>query len=689
MEMVDRLTKPARKAGKAVFDLSANLTHAAEGVARLAEQAKQLLIKPVVEFAEYEKAIAEVSTLVDEAVISNQDLIDITERAALTFGGKAKEQATALYQAISAGASSAAEATALLDAANRLSIGGVTEVETAIDGLTTVINAYGMGMENAEDASDSFFVAVRAGKTTVGELASGIGKVAPIAAALGLSLDETNAAIAALTKQGINTKFAVSGLKAAFANILKPSKDAADEAKRLGIQFDVAALEAKGLHGFLSDVTRTSGLSAKQLQKISKEAGGNADVFQVLVERAGGSTESMSKLFGSIEGINAVLALTAAGGKEFAAILKQMQDKAGETGTAHDKMAKTQAQAFEKVKAQLDSTTRAFGEQFTPAVSDALTNVVEITRALTNFAKAHPDLVGAMGSLLIKLVAVGAVLRTTMLLTSTLAGAKGMLGLFASVGAAGGAAGDAASKFVKLEKGAWNVTKQLWGAKGGIAASVAIGYAIGTWADETWDLSDALSGVNQELNKFKRGAPAMLEDVPKEQRKQLKDMKTELAKRLEESEKFGKILLPAEKKRIEQLKRGIDTIEKAAREAGKRRKAVEEKQAEREEEAKQEEKKKLEEEAGKRGRRGRWARSRLKEIREKEEREALGIKAGEAQRRDVELATAILGRTMREAKARVDITTKVTDERVIQTVSTGGDVVDVQSVDSGMRGVGT
>jgi TP901 family phage tail tape measure protein len=117
----------------------------------------------------FNTAMAEVNTLLADS----NELVKLNEEAkalAATFGGSPTAQAQAFYQAISAGAGNAEEATALLTAANKLAIGGVTDVTTAVDGLTSITNAYGIETSKASTVSDAFFVAMRAGKTTVGEL---------------------------------------------------------------------------------------------------------------------------------------------------------------------------------------------------------------------------------------------------------------------------------------------------------------------------------------------------------------------------------------------------------------------------------------------------------------------------------------------------------------------------------------
>jgi TP901 family phage tail tape measure protein len=584
-DKIKKNLKGIAKAGKSAtksFQLAASLNQAAEGVARLGEQAKRLLIKPVVDFTEFEKAIVEVSTLVDESVISNQELIDITEQAAITFGGKAADQAKALYQTISAGASNAAEATDLLTAANKLAIGGVTDVETAVDGLTSALNAFGISFEDAGRVSDSFFVAVKGGKTTVEELASSIGKVAPIAAAMGLSVEETNAAIATLTKQGINTKFAVSGLKAAFANILKPSSEAAEEAERLGIDFSVAALEAKGLQGFLSDVTKTSGLSQEALADLAKQSGGNAEVFQVLIERAGGNIDSLSKLFGSIEGINAVLALTSNQGKEFAAQMKLQAEGMGASEIAAAKMAKTQAQAFERAKGELDALTREVGEAFTPAVNEALADVLDMAKGIKEFAEANPRVVRELGGFLIKLVAFSAALRTTLLLTSTLSGAKGLLGVIGPLARVATGAEKGATAMKALSGGIKASAGGIAGAAGLALLALAAGVALGTMLDKALGLSDILAGLNKKVDKFGRAAPALRETLTTEERGKLLTAEQNLAaaqkERKELSEGFtgavlseqGLDLVSNTDERIEEAKAIIDQINAAGRGRQKR-----------------------------------------------------------------------------------------------------------------------
>jgi TP901 family phage tail tape measure protein len=298
-----------RKAARGIGPVSAGIRNLTGLMAPLgAAIAAAFSIKPLFAFKD---ALAEVSTLVDTTTFDMGALEKAALDQAAAFGGGAASQVKAFYQIISAGASSAAEATEILTAANKLAVGGVTDVKTAADGLTSVLNAYGDRVEGAGAVSDALFVGMRAGKTTIGELSSSLGKVAPLAAQTGVSFDELVASVSALTKGGIATTEAVTGVRAILAAVAKPTKEASDLAKALGLDFNAAALESKGLATFLQD----------------------------LVLKTGGSTDALSKLFGGVEALVPIMALSGQAGQDFTAILEDMGIKAGQTEEAFNKMA--------------------------------------------------------------------------------------------------------------------------------------------------------------------------------------------------------------------------------------------------------------------------------------------------------------------------------------------------------------
>lgn len=306
--------------------------------------------------ADFEKAMAEVSTLLDDT-----SGLKRTEEAvkglAVQFGQAPVDQAKALYQIISAGASDSATQVELLTAANKLAVGGVTDVATAADGLTSVLNAYaGTGLDSAR-ASDILFTTMKQGKTTIGELSSSLGKVVTIAAQTGVSFEEIGASVGTITKAGIGTSEAMSALRGVLSAVLKQSSESIKVAKELGVQFDVAAIKTKGFAGFLADIADS------------------------------GATEAqLSKLFGQVEGLTAVMAIGANNAEEFTRQLDAQAKSAGATDEAVSKMMENTAFKADQARVAFETLGIEIGERFLSSVSGMATlfveNIDKMTRAV-------------------------------------------------------------------------------------------------------------------------------------------------------------------------------------------------------------------------------------------------------------------------------------------------------------------
>lgn len=348
---------------------------------------------------EFGTAIAEVSTLVDEATFSTAEMEKITRELALQFGGKAPVEAKALYQIISAGASNAEEATALLTQTNKLALGGVTDLTTAADGLTTAMNVYAAGGLTAQQASDALFVAMKGGKTTVGELSETMGRVLPTAGALGISFEEMLAAISAVTLGGLKTREAVTGLKAALAGVQKPTKEARVEAKRLGIQFDAATLRAKGLNKFMRDIMESSGFTA----------------------------DSFTQLFGSIEGLNAISALATNRGAKFNEMIAAMGEKTGATDAAVAKMAASAEFARKKFASARAEVVLTIGK----AIEPFKISILDLGRRIFEAFTAIPEPVKRFGVILLGLASSAAVVVGGIIFLKGAIAALGVIGITA------------------------------------------------------------------------------------------------------------------------------------------------------------------------------------------------------------------------------------------------------------------
>ena len=201
----------------------------------------------------FDTAMRQVWTLTDMTTEEFNKLKDSVIELSKEGPYSAEALASALYQTISAGVD-AGNAIDFLSQAMKAAQAGVTDLFTAVDGLTTIMNAWGLSMEELSRVSDSIFVAVREGKTTFTELTMTIGTVAPTASQAGISLEEVLSAVAALTKQGIDTARAMTSLNYAIQSVIAPTEEAKKTAQGLGIEFNASALASKGLVQFLRDI---------------------------------------------------------------------------------------------------------------------------------------------------------------------------------------------------------------------------------------------------------------------------------------------------------------------------------------------------------------------------------------------------------------------------------------------------
>jgi TP901 family phage tail tape measure protein len=205
------------------------------------------------QWLEYDKAVKEVNSITQqtraEFTQMRRDVLDLS----VALGVDATMAARGLYQAISAGVPRE-NAITFLATASKAAIAGVTDVNTAVDGLTNVINAFKIPVEQAEAVADKLFSAVVNGKTTFQELSNEMSKASVPAAALGVDLDELLGMVVAITKQGTGTAEAFTQVRAVLTALTNPSKELLDTYENLGIQSIRLAIEQNGLVNTLEQV---------------------------------------------------------------------------------------------------------------------------------------------------------------------------------------------------------------------------------------------------------------------------------------------------------------------------------------------------------------------------------------------------------------------------------------------------
>jgi TP901 family phage tail tape measure protein len=205
------------------------------------------------------------------------------------------ELTKAAYDVASSGFASAGDATQVLRAASLGAQGGFAELNDVVRAVTGVLNAYGLSADQATNIVDTFLQTQNDGVITVRQYAAEIGNVASIAAAGGVSLKELNAAIATATLRGVPVAQTFTGIRQALASIIKPSQQATDLAKSLGLDYSVTALQTKGFAGVLQDVQQKTGGAADKLAILLGSVEAQAAIQPLLNDKLAKYNELLGK----------------------------------------------------------------------------------------------------------------------------------------------------------------------------------------------------------------------------------------------------------------------------------------------------------------------------------------------------------------------------------------------------------
>ncbi len=300
-------------------------------------------------FREADSAAAAVETLGVNSRKLKKELLGVT---AEIEGLQSQTQLLAAsYDVASAGFNDAASAAKILKAASLGATGGLSDLNTVADATTSVLNAYGLSSDKAAKLVDGFIQTQNDGKIVVAQYASQIGRVAPIAAAAGVGIEELNAAISTVTATGVPVESTFAGLRQVIASIIKPTDEAQKVSEALGLQFNSAAIKAKGFGGFLEDV----------------------------VEKTGGSEVALTKLFGSVEAVAAILPLTNDGLVSFNKNLQNQATSAGAAELAAKTLGGTVTNQIQAIVNDVGTLARQLDEVLGPVIKGLFTEVKKLT----------------------------------------------------------------------------------------------------------------------------------------------------------------------------------------------------------------------------------------------------------------------------------------------------------------------
>lgn len=360
---MDQAGQSSQQFGSVLDDLIPKFTKAQmirKTVEALAEFGKEAIDTA----ATAETSFAKVSTLLS-AGTDTTAFFDSIRNASRETGVSLSDFSEAVYQALSASVDQAS-AVQFTTEAIKLSKGGFTSAATAVDILTTAINAYGLKASDATSISNKLITTQNLGKTTVDELAQAMGRVIPTARSFNVDIDTLCGAYAVMTKNGIATAESTTYLNGMLNELGKSGTTASNVLKE------------------------KTGKSFSELMASGSSLG---DVLTILQEEAARTGVSLGDMFGSQEAGKAANTL-AANIDDLNSSIGAMANSTGAAETAYSTMMGTFNEQLNILKNNWDLVMESIGSKLLPIATKAISGI----NSLFNFASGNNQLKGTAAS---------------------------------------------------------------------------------------------------------------------------------------------------------------------------------------------------------------------------------------------------------------------------------------------------
>lgn len=321
--------------------------------------------------AQFETSTAMVATIADTSQKSLSSISKEVRGYSNETGEAASDMAEATYQAISASINTA-DAAAFAGTATKLAVGGFTSATTAVDVLTTAINAYGLAASDATQLSDYLITTQNLGKTSVDQLAQSVGKVIPLASAYNVQMDNLSSAYAVLTANGIATAESGTYLKS-MLNELGDTGSGVSEV-----------------------LLNSTGKTFAQLMEQGYSLG---DVMAMLGDAVDGDSTAFNALWSSTEAGIGALSLFNAGADKYNSVLDSMRTSAGATEKAYSTMADTTDKSKQRMENSFNNLKISVGDVLNPALTQVYEGFTSVFAGMSDFVDEHPAVVAAISAI--------------------------------------------------------------------------------------------------------------------------------------------------------------------------------------------------------------------------------------------------------------------------------------------------
>lgn len=350
--------------------------------------------------ADFESSLAKISGLTNTSAADTKKLGDAAIALSSTQITEGPSKlADALFRLKSVGFSTA-QAIAAIKPISEAAAAGLGDTETVAYAVGSAMDAYGFKVLSANQATAVLIGTITKGNLAPASLAAAIGRVVPLAVAMGLSFDQVGAAIASMSRQGLNANLAVTGLRALLQGLEKaqPGTQKAFAAIGTSAQGVAAAIRDPSVGLFPTMVAlrkefdalgeqggKKNPLEALTGKDLAAGAAGNAAAIDKIKEAVGGTNEAMAHAFPNIRGLISFLILTGPRRQQNASIFATLKSDALD---AQDVIKKAYTAKLATPIGQLDlqiSRLKAEATTIGPTFINAATGILSFFNGVEGF----------------------------------------------------------------------------------------------------------------------------------------------------------------------------------------------------------------------------------------------------------------------------------------------------------------
>lgn len=398
MKGLDRIGRKTAQVGKS---FTRNVTLPIVGVASAA----------TISSIRINEAMANVGTLIPGNIKRLEEMKTSVQSLALETGKAQTDIAEGLFQTISAFGDQENSMDKLRIAA-RAGVAGRSETIDSLNLLSSVTKAYDdITTTTTQKVADLAFKTNELGQTTFPEMAENMGKIAPLASTLDITMEELFGTLAAATGVTGDTARVSTQLAGVMGALLKPTKDMEVAFKKLGVRTGKELIQQHGLQG-----------SLKLLQDLTEK-------YNI----------PLGKLLGRKEALSLTFALNNQLADAFTEKLAKMENVSGST----EKAFKEQSEGINKLgfqwnqlKVRTGIVLAQFGDKLSPTLTKLIDNqIVPLLDKITNLSDEQVEwifkiggVVAAIGPLLVVIgTLISAIAKIGMALKIAFVGIKGLI----------------------------------------------------------------------------------------------------------------------------------------------------------------------------------------------------------------------------------------------------------------------